>query len=158
MRKTIFPLEDGTDVVESKRMEVSMFNLIKIAVRNLLRYQRRTLLTPTLITLGVMSVLLFISVSGSFKDMMIGQLTDSMLGHLQIHRKGYLASIDSLPLNRNLQEAQVTKIEEILKTNWLEAYSPRIKLGAMFSNYTETTSIRLNAMIPEKEMRTTPQL
>jgi len=136
-----------------------MFNIIKIAVRNLRRYQRRTLLTSTLITLGVMSVLLFISVSGSFKNMMIGQITDSMLGHLQIHQKGYLASIDTLPLNRNLQEKQVAKIEEMLNSNAaVEAYSSRIKLGAMFSNYIETTNIRLNAVDPEQEMRTMPEL
>ena len=42
-------------------------------------------------------VLVFVSVSGSFKNMMIGQITDSMLGHLQVHRKGYVASIDNLP-------------------------------------------------------------
>jgi putative ABC transport system permease protein len=112
-----------------------------------------------LITLGVVSVLLFISVSGSFKNMMIGQITDSMLGHLQIHQKGYLASIDTLPLNRNLQEKQLTKVEEILRgNNAIEAFSPRIKLGAMFSNYTETTNIRLNAVDPEREMRTMPEL
>lgn len=136
-----------------------MVNIIKIAVRNLRRYQRRTLLTSSLITLGVVSVLLFISVSGSFKNMMIGQITDSMLGHLQIHQKGYLASIDTLPLNRNLQEKQIAKLEEILKgNNAIEAFSPRIKLGAMFSNYTETTNIRLNAVDPEREMRTMPEL
>ncbi len=65
-----------------------MLNIFKLAFRNLLRYKRRTLLTSALITLGVVAVLLFISVTGSFKSMMIGQITDSMLGHLQIHRMG----------------------------------------------------------------------
>ena len=48
-----------------------MGNLFKIAIRNLLRYKRRTMLTASLITVGVVSVLVFISVSGSFKNMMI---------------------------------------------------------------------------------------
>ncbi len=136
-----------------------MLNILKIAARNLQRYKRRTLLTSSLITLGVVSVLLFISAAGSFKNMMIGQITDSMLGHIQIHQKGYLASIDSLPLNRNLKEKQVIKVEEILANNpAVEAFSPRIRLGAMFSNYTETTNIRLNAVIPEQEMATMPLL
>ncbi len=136
-----------------------MLNILKIATRNLRRYKRRTFLTASLVTLGVVSVLLFISVAGSFKNMMIGQITDSMLGHIQIHQKGYLASIDSLPLNRNLKEKQVIKVEEILAGNpAVEAFSPRIKLGAMFSNYTETTNIRLNAVIPEQEMATMPLL
>ena len=136
-----------------------MFNIIKIAVRNLRRYKRRTFLTSMLITLGVVAVLLFVSVSGSFKTMMIGQITDSMLGHLQVHKKGYLSSIDSLPLNRNLQSKQIAKVEEILNANDdVESYSLRIKLGAMFSNYSETTNVRLNAVNPRQEIQTVPML
>jgi len=136
-----------------------MFNIFKLAARNLRRYKRRTILTSMLITLGVVAVLLFVSVSGSFKAMMIGQITDSMLGHLQVHKKGYLSSIDSLPLNRNLQGKQVAKVKEILDENEsVAAYSMRIKLGAMFSNYTETTNVRLNAVNPEQEMQTVPML
>lgn len=136
-----------------------MNNIVNLAARNLRRYKRRTLLTSILITLGVMSVLLFVSVSGSFKSMMIGQITDSMMGHLQVHRKGYLASMDSLPLNRNLQGKQITKIKEILDGNKaVEAYSMRIKLGAMFSNFNETTNVRLNAVNPDQEIKTVPML
>jgi putative ABC transport system permease protein len=136
-----------------------MRNIIKIAARNLWRYKRRTLLTSILITLGVMSVLLFVSVSGSFKNMMIGQITDSMIGHIQIHKKGYLSSMDSLPLDRNLNEKQLKKISKLLKSNPdIEAFSPRIRLGAMFSNFSETTNIRLAAVNPEMEMKTVPLL
>jgi len=136
-----------------------MFNIIKLAARNLRRYRRRTLLTSALITLGVVAVLLFVSISGSFKNMMIGQITDSMLGHMQIHRKGYLSSMDSLPLNRNLNGKQVAKIKEILNENSeVEAYSMRIKLGAMFSNFSETTNIRINAVNPKQELKTVPML
>ena len=136
-----------------------MSNIFKLAIRNLRRYKRRTILTSMLITLGVVAVLLFISVSGSFKAMMVGQITDSMLGHLQIHKKGYLASIDSLPLDRNLKEKQVAKVQKLLdNTKEVAAYSRRIKLGAMFSNFKETTNIRLNAVNPAREMLTVPML
>ncbi len=136
-----------------------MGNLFKIAVRNLLRYKRRTLLTASLITIGVVFVLVFMSVSGSFKNMMIGQITDSMLGHLQVHRKGYVASIDNLPLNLNLKAGAVARLEKVLDTQpEIAAYSPRIKFGGMFSNFAETTNIRLNGVIPEKEFATTPLL
>jgi len=136
-----------------------MLNIFKLAARNLKRYKRRTFLTSMLITLGVVAVLLFVSISGSFKVMMIGQITDSMLGHLQIHRKGYLASIDSLPLNRNLSAKQVAMIEQVLAgENSVDTYAMRIKLGAMFSNFTETTNIRLNGILPEQELDTVPLL
>lgn len=136
-----------------------MLNILKMAARNLARFGRRTLLTSTLITLGIVSVLLFVSVAGSFKAMMIGQFTDAVLGHLEVHRRGYVASIDNLPLNLNMQPEMLEKIEQALKASAeIEAYSERVKLGAMFSNFTETTSIRINGIDPEREVATTPLL
>ncbi|MBE0622593.1 MAG: ABC transporter permease [Burkholderiales bacterium] len=136
-----------------------MLNVLKIALRNLARFGRRTLLTSTLITLGIVSVLLFVAIAGSFKAMMIGQFTDAVLGHIEVHRKGYVASIDTLPLNLNMQPAMVARVEQALaKLEAVEAYSTRVKLGAMFSNFTETTSIRVNGVDPGKEVATTPLL
>jgi putative ABC transport system permease protein len=136
-----------------------MLNVLRIALRNLARFGRRTLLTSTLITLGIVAVLLFVAAAGSFKAMMIGQFTDAVLGHLEVHRKGYVASIDNLPLNLNMRPAAVEKVEQTLnKMDAIEAYSKRVKLGAMFSNFNETTSIRVNGVDPAKEAATTPLL
>ena len=136
-----------------------MLDVLAIASRNLLRYRRRTLLTLLLIVIGMVAVLLFIAVAGSFKSMMVGQFTDSVLGHLQVHRKGYVASIDNLPLNLNLTPALVAKAEEALKANPLvETWSPRVKFGGMFSNFAETTSIRINGIDPAREAATVPLL
>jgi putative ABC transport system permease protein len=136
-----------------------MGNLFKIAIRNLLRYKRRTLLTASLITIGVVFVLAFVSVAGSFKNMMIGQITDSMLGHMQVHRKGFVASIETLPLNLNLKGGAIGKLEKILDAQpEIESYSPRVKFGGMFSNFIETASIRLTAIVPEREFKTVPLL
>ena len=136
-----------------------MFSLCKIAVRNLVRQKRRTLLTASLITTGVVFVVVFVSVSGSFKNMMIGQITDSFLGHMQIHKRGYVRSIDSLPLTLNMNSKAVKKVEEALNaTPGIESYSVRLKFGGMFSNFVETTNVRLNGVYPENEFRTVPLL
>ena len=136
-----------------------MSRILKIALRNLMRYRRRTLLTTLLITLGVVAVLLFVSVSSSFKGMMISQITDSMLGHLQIHKKGYVSSIDNLPLHLNMPPKMLDKVSAALaEIDEIEAWSPRIKLGAMFSNFTETTNIRLNGVDPVTESQVSPDL
>ena len=136
-----------------------MRNLLKIAVRNLLRYKRRTLLTASLIGIGVVFVLLFVAVTGSFKSMMIGQITDSMLGQLQVHRKGYLASIENLPLNLNLKLQAYQKLENVLTSqSEVDAFSPRIKFGGMFSTFVETTNIRINGVYPDRELKAVPLL
>ncbi len=134
-----------------------MLNLFRIAIRNLMRYKRRTFLTASLITIGVVFVLVFIAVSGSFRNMMVGEITDSFLGHMQIHKKGYVASIDTLPLTMNMGTQAVKKVEKaISEVPGIEASSMRIKFGGMFSNFVETTNVRLNGVYPEDEIRTVP--
>lgn len=136
-----------------------MGKILEIAARNLLRYRRRTLLTSLLVVIGVLAVLLFVAITGSFKAMMIGQITDSMLGHLQVHRRGYVAAIESLPLNLNMSPQLVERATKALDDNpGVAAYAPRVKFGAMFSNFTETTSVRVNGIDPEREDKVTPLL
>ncbi len=131
----------------------------RIAIRNLLRYRRRTVLTASLVAIGVIFVLVFSAASGSFKSLMIGQITDSLMGHLQIHKKGYVSSIENLPLNLGMPGKTFVKVDEILKNSKdVESSSPRIKFGALFSNFVESTNIRLNGVYPEREFKTVPLL
>lgn len=136
-----------------------MLDILRMAARNLLRYKRRTLLTAALITVGLVAVLLFIAVAGSFKDMMVAQFTDSMVGHMQVHRRGYLGAMESLPVDRNMRPRMLVKLyEELDNTPEIQAWSPRVKLMAMFSNFQSTTSIRLNGVYPEREAAVVPLL
>lgn len=136
-----------------------MGKILEIAARNLMRYRRRTLLTSLLVVIGIVAVLLFVAITGSFKALMIGQITDSMLGHLQVHRRGYVASIESLPLNLNMPPKLAAQAAEALQANpGIAAFAPRVKFGAMFSNFTETTSVRVNGVDPDRENQVTPLL
>ncbi len=136
-----------------------MKNLITIAVRNLFRYKRRTLLTSSLIAFGVVLVIVFGGLAISFKTQMVGVITNTALGDLQIHKKGYVQSIDNLPLNISLSDSEYTAVEKVLHAMpEIEAYSPRIKFGAMISNYAQTSNIRLSAVRPEMEQRTVTDL
>lgn len=136
-----------------------MKNIIRIAIRNLFRYKRRTFLTSSLIALGVIFVIAFAGLGGSFKESMIGILTESVLADIQIHKKGYVVSIDNLPLNIYLDETNLNELNKIIDPHdQIEAYSPRIKFGAMISNYAQTSNIRLTAVYPEREAETCPAL
>ncbi len=136
-----------------------MLDLLKIAIRNLIRNWRRTVLTAGLITVGVMAVLLFTSLAGSFKGLMIGQFTDSIIGHLEIHARGYVASIDNLPLTLGMDAGMTERAETALEAMpEIVAYSPRVKFAAMFSNFAETTGVRVNGIDPAREDATLPLL
>ncbi|MEW6709289.1 MAG: FtsX-like permease family protein [Candidatus Riflebacteria bacterium] len=136
-----------------------MSQIVKIAFRNLYRQRRRTGLTVSIIAFGVIAVIIFSSLAGSFKNMMISQITDSMLGHLQIHRAGYVESLDTMPMNLMIDQADLEKIEKLLKeTEEIEGYSLRILLATLLSNYLDTTNIKLSAIDPEPEKVVTPLL
>ena len=136
-----------------------MMRLLNLAIRNLYRHRRRTVLTARLVMTGVLAVLVFTSVSTAFKSAMIGSITDSMLGHMQVHRKGYLASIENLPLHLQIQPKAMQQLEAALdSTPEIVAWSPRVKLGGMYSNFQETTSVRVNGVMPEREMATCTEL
>lgn len=135
-----------------------MKNLIKIAIRNLFRYKRRTLLTSSLITFGVVLVIVFGGLAISFKSQMVGILTNTAMGDMQIHRTGYVESIDNLPLSLTLSGAELANVEKLLnQMPEVAAYSPRIKFGAMISNYAQTSNIRMSAVYPKMENRTVPE-
>ena len=136
-----------------------MKNIVKIAWRNLLRYTRRTLLTSSLIALGVALVIVFGGVGNSFRSEVTGILTNSNLGDLQIHKKGCLGSMDNLPLDLAIPGENLAGIRAILDADpEVLAYSERIRFGAMVSNFAQTTGIRLTAVAPVKESLVCPAL
>jgi len=112
-----------------------------------------------LIAVGVALVIIFGGIGNSFKSEVIGILTDSNLGDIQIHKKGYVGSIDNLPLDITIPEKELKKIETLLANNpEVKAYSERVRFGAMVSNFVQTTNIRLTAVYPEKESKTCTSL
>lgn len=136
-----------------------MFPLMRIAERNLRRYTRRTLLTSILISIGIVTVLLFVSFSGSFKNVMIGTITDSMLAHVQIHKLGFVSAIENAPLNLNMTSAEIDKAEVALKSSPLvESYSKRLRFSAMISNYSESTNGRFFGIDSTDEIESLPLL
>ena len=62
--------------------------MLSLALRNLLRNRRRSLMTLLAMALGLIAVLLF---GGYIKDMTYGMQSDFVQrgGHLQIQRRGY---------------------------------------------------------------------
>jgi putative ABC transport system permease protein len=107
----------------------------------------------------VVAVIVFVGLSSAFRQAVVGQITDSVLSHLQVHRKGYMASIDNLPLDRMLSAEAFAKLAGILaREEGVAAVAPRIKFGAMLSNYAQTTNVRLNGIDPVKEQAVVPLL
>ncbi len=136
-----------------------MFKIIKIAYRNLLRQKRRTFLSALIIVVGILFTLVFSGLAKSFKNTLISEITDSNLSHIQIHKKGYLTSIDSIPLDIVISPDRIKQLKKVLKEEKSVAtFSERIKFGGIISNYKDSTNVVLNGINPEAEDKTTPLL
>ncbi len=154
----IHTLEDG--MLTGRRnggRKSPMNNIFKIAMRNLFRYKRRTLLTMALIVSGMVFVLVFVAVTGSFKNMMIAKSPTPFSDTSRFTGEDTWRPSTILPLHLNLQPKQVERVEKLLlESEGVESYSERIKFGAGFSNYEQTTNIRINGVDPTKRVRDLP--
>jgi putative ABC transport system permease protein len=131
-----------------------MKSILQIAVRNLFRYKRRTYLTTGIVLFGVALVIVFSGFANSMKKNMIGGITGGLLGDMQIHGSGYVASIENLPLYLSINENNYRKLKDLLDQNSkIEAFTPRIKFSGMVSNFVKTSGLRFIAVDPVSEIK-----
>lgn len=104
--------------------------LVRIAARNLLRNRRRTLLSLAAIAVGVGAMVAFQGFVNGQRQMMLGNLVQGQTGAVQIHRKGYLANVQALPLSLDLADSPALR-EKIRSVPGVVEVAPRITFGAM---------------------------
>ena len=75
-----------------------MSPLVSMALRNVLRNRRRTLITLAALTVGVTAVGTIRGILNGLQDTIIKSSIEAQLGALQVHRTGYLANVLSTPL------------------------------------------------------------
>ncbi len=123
--------------------------LFKIALRNLFRNKRRTLIILSSIVVGVVAMILSDGLmNGMLKQMLFNQVRLNV-SHLQIHRDGFNK-------DKTIKYAfsDFNEIEAELKNNpVVEAYSKRLKTYGLISSAVNSSGIYLNAVVPEDESR-----
>jgi putative ABC transport system permease protein len=75
-----------------------MSRLPRLAVRNVARNKRRSAITLLAVLVGVAMVLLLRGVAEGFFDVMVENVVKGRTGALQVHRKGYVDSVEANPL------------------------------------------------------------
>jgi putative ABC transport system permease protein len=71
--------------------------LLPLALRNVRRHRRRSVLTILAVALGMAAVMVLRGVSGGFVNLMMEQVVDGRTGTIQIHKSGYVERLDALP-------------------------------------------------------------
>ncbi len=132
-----------------------MIALVRIALRNVLRNRRRSLLTlsAVFISVGVMVSVrgLLNGLHGSIRDGVIQGQT----GAIQIHRKGYLKSVQGAALDLDLP-ADDAFLARLAAVPGVTAVAPRIAFGGMANANDQTVVSLFMAFDPAREPRVCP--
>ena len=124
--------------------------MIKLALRNLLRHRRRTVITLTAIGFGVIALLLVGGfIEWAFWGMREGVI-QSRLGHIQMTRSGYFESGSADPFSYLLSEELEEQIElESFKE--IEVVSRRLAVAGLISHDDLTVGFIGEGVDPEKD-------
>jgi putative ABC transport system permease protein len=125
--------------------------LVKIASRNVFRQKRRTLLTVLTMFIGFSLSSLSIAWSDGTYNNIIDMFTRNQLGHIQIHREGYL---DSPALYKTID-----KFEEvgnlIASVDGVQYWAPRIYSAGLLSVGEKSTGAKIIGIDPQREKAAT---
>ena len=121
--------------------------LFKIAWRNVWRNRRRSFLTALAIGLGLAALIFSDALNEGMKDQMIRAATDTLLGHAQIHARGFREDLDpakTIPHPRKV--LSLLRASEAVK-----AFSPRLVFHGMIASPEDTSAALVYAVEPDLE-------
>src|SRR6056297_1267328 len=121
--------------------------IFKIALRNLIRQKRRTFFTALSMIVGFVLASFFIAWADGSYNYIIDNFTRNRLGHIQIHKQGYL---DKPTLYKTINkydniEGKLKNTENI--TNW----TTRIFTGGLVSVDKESSGAQITGIDPINE-------
>jgi putative ABC transport system permease protein len=128
--------------------------LARIALRNVARNRRRTLITLAALFVGVGVMVSMRGLLNGLQRALITNVAEGQTGHLQVHRAGYMANVVSTPLRIDFAVAELA--QQVLATPGVVAVAPRIQFAGMVSSGEETMFTVIFALDPAAEPAVTP--
>ena len=124
----------------------------KIALLNVLRNRRRSILTLLAIQVAVVSLILFAGFVASMFDGMRENMIRSQLGHLQIYKSGFNQYGHIEPEKYLLTPENVVKINSIVNTlPDVELITPRLNFSGLLTNSSQSIAVVGIGIDPDKE-------
>lgn len=106
--------------------------LFKLAVRNLQRNRRRTVITLAALVFGVAAMIGVKGFIRGFRGNIIENQVQGVIGAVQVHKKGYLANVLGSPLTLDMADTPQLRTA-MASVPGVTAVSGRIDFGAQFS-------------------------
>jgi len=133
-----------------------MSRLPALAARNVGRNRRRSLITGAAITIAVIMVMLLKGFVAGAASLMVADVVEGRSGALQIHKKGYVDSIESVPTRLNIPYTPelIAKIQAVPN---VKGVTGRIVFNGLVSNGTTQTMFVGRGIDLEREQQACPR-
>ncbi len=125
--------------------------IFKIAFRNTFRQKRRTILTGLAMIVGFTLLSLTIGLSDGAYGNIITMFTRNRIGHIQVHREGYL---DKPSLYKTINNASAAG-ETIQSVTGVEAWTPRVYGAGLGSVGEKSTAVQIIGVDVARETEAT---
>ncbi len=123
-----------------------------MALLNVFRNYRRSLITLSAIILGCTALILFAGFINSMYQGMRENLIHSQLGHIQIYAKGYNKNSASEPEKYLLDSTTVSKVQDILEADAdVLLVTERLNFNGLISNGSQSVAVVGEGIVPDKE-------
>jgi putative ABC transport system permease protein len=133
-----------------------MSTFLRLAVRNVARNRRRSLITLSAVLLGVTAVLVTRGITDGFLRLMVDDVVRGRTGALQIHATGYMASVDALPLEPSMAY-EPALLKRVRAVPGVSGVSGRLIFAGLVSNGLSQTTFIGRGLDLERERQAVPR-
>jgi putative ABC transport system permease protein len=133
-----------------------MGSLLRIAVRNVARNTRRSLVTCTAIFIGIGALVGVRGFMNGFDDAIVANLAEGRIGALSIHHARYLESEEQAPLSLSLP-ADPSVLARLAAVPGVRAVAPRLLFSSAVSVGDETAFVSVVGVDPVREREALPR-
>lgn len=123
--------------------------LVKLAIRNLWRNKRRTVLTFSVLALGIVWLIIVDSLARGLGNHSVQNIVSFETGELQVHAEGYFAERDKLPIDR-LVPVDVA-VPALLSVEGVRVVAPRVVTSARLNVGWEEFPVIAVAIDPRRD-------
>jgi len=132
-----------------------MFALFRVALRNVIRNRRRSILSLCAVFLAVGIMVTVRGMVNGLHDSVRDQVVRGQTGAIQIHRRGYLKSVQGAALELDVP-ADEAFLARIAAVPGVKAATPRVLFGGMANANDQTVVALLFALDPLRELQVCP--
>jgi len=121
--------------------------IVRLAVRNVLRYRRRTIVVVLAVSIGLWAMLAYAAFSRGWENGVVDSAVRTLTGHLQIHAPGYVAD----PSIDHLMPPPAGPLLAALRAPDVLAWDARIRLPVVVQSEREAAGVTLVGIDPAAE-------